>query len=71
MAGQNKDGSAFTSKNTAGSDPSGNKVAETSAITKTAVKPTCGKASVASNIAIEDCNQISIARLSGQRLAAD
>ncbi|KQV33858.1 hypothetical protein ASC93_25830 [Massilia sp. Root335] len=44
ITGQNMAGLAFTTANTAGSEPSGSRVAETKAIRKTDVSPTVGTA---------------------------
>jgi hypothetical protein len=49
MAGQNRPGLALITANTAGSEPSGSRVADTKAMTKTEVSPTVGAAMVLSS----------------------
>ncbi len=54
MAAQNSAGLALMTAKTAGSEPSGNKVAEIKLIRKTEVSPTSGAAINCSNQAIAD-----------------
>ena len=58
-AGQNNPGLSLTSPNTAGSEPSGSRVAETNAMTNTVLSPNFGSASTFSRLA----NQASIASI--------
>ena len=48
ITGQNMPGSALTTRNTAGSEPSGSSVADTKVMMKTATRPTWGRARAAS-----------------------
>jgi hypothetical protein len=60
-AGQNNCGASFTNPNTAGSEPIGNSVADTSEITKTALSPTEGSANLASSQLIAESSVSSMA----------
>src|SRR5688572_27625439 len=65
IAGQKSSGFSLMRPNTAGSEPIGSKVAETSATTKTVLRPTLGKASIASR----ECSHASIALDYAERAA--
>jgi polar amino acid transport system substrate-binding protein len=63
MAGQNMVGSALTTKNTAGSDPKGSKVADTNEIKNTLIKPTSGTASIINKLRSNDSKWASMATI--------